>query len=468
MTASSCTNCRNYAGQHGIEVKTVRQLGYVDVFLRSISFPGLPVEKQQKLQKKRLKKLVAYVKTKSPYFSEYYKNIGDDFTLQDLPVTTKVMMMENFDRWLSDPGITLETVNQFIADKRNMSRLLAGKYMVATTSGSTGYPAAMLTDKTARSVMTVNSVFRMTHWRFPAADVIVDDLFLLSNGMVRQNTAKMPLVKFMARNINAKLPFDKITAELNGIRPKVLSGYTGTLSLLADEAAAGNLKVSPSLVLCGGEHLSETTRTKLENTFHCTVHTLYACTEGGTMAYECSENRMHINSDWCILEPVDNNNEPVPFGKLSQKVLLTNLANSTQPIIRYELTDRVIVHDEPCPCGRNGLWIEVEGRTNDVLYFVNDDKRTGIAPLSLYLVIEAIPGVRHFQVILHGESLVELRLLVMDGADAAKVFPVVQEKIIEYLKTFGITNAVIYQSEEEPKRDPRSGKFRQIYQVFDV
>ena len=445
----------------------MRQLGYVGVFFRSIAFPGLPVERQQKLQKKRLKKLVSYVRAKSPYFSEYYKNIGDEFALRDLPVTTKAMMMENFDSWLSDTGVKLENVNQFISDKSNMNRLLAGKYMVATTSGSTGYPAALLCDKTTRSVTTVNSIFRMMHWRFPAADVIVDDLFLLSNGMVRQNTAKVPLVKHMARNINAKLPFDRITAELNALQPRVISGYSGTLSLLADEAAEGNLKVSPSLLLCGGEHLSEATRIKLENAFHCTVHTLYACTEGGTMAFECRENHMHINSDWCILEPVDDNYEPVPYGVLSQKVLLTNLANSTQPIIRYELTDRVIVHDEPCPCGRNGLWIEVEGRTNDILYFASDGRKIGVAPLTLYTVIEAIPGVKHFQVILHGGSRLEVRLTVMNDKDPEIVFQAVHEDVIEYLKTYGISNAVIYRSEELPQRDPKTGKFRQIYQAAD-
>ena len=46
----------------------------------------------------------------------------------------------------------------------------------------------------------------------------------------------------------------------------------------------------------------------------------------------------------------------------SEKVLITNLANYIQPFIRYELTDRVIVHNKPCRCGKTTHWLEIEGR----------------------------------------------------------------------------------------------------------
>ena len=42
-----------------------------------------------------------------------------------------------------------------------------------------------------------------------------------------------------------------------------------------------------------------------------------------------------------ILEPVDRDYRPTPPGELSHTVLLTNLANAVQPIIRYDLGDSV-------------------------------------------------------------------------------------------------------------------------------
>jgi len=45
-------------------------------------------------------------------------------------------------------------------------------------------------------------------------------------------------------------------------------------------------------------------------------------------------------SDMCLAELVDEDNNPVPAGVSSAKVLVTNLHNLTQPLVRYELTDR--------------------------------------------------------------------------------------------------------------------------------
>ena len=41
----------------------------------------------------------------------------------------------------------------------------------------------------------------------------------------------------------------------------------------------------------------------------------------------------------CIVELVDADNRPVPPGVPSARVLVTNLTNLTQPLIRYELND---------------------------------------------------------------------------------------------------------------------------------
>ena len=57
---------------------------------------------------------------------------------------------------------------------------------------------------------------------------------------------------------------------------------------------------------------------------------------------------MHLNADWVILEPVDRAYRPVPPGVMSHTVLLTNLANRVQPIIRYDLGDSVVIEPDPC------------------------------------------------------------------------------------------------------------------------
>ncbi|MGV7852596.1 hypothetical protein PJM29_30980, partial [Mycobacterium kansasii] len=49
-----------------------------------------------------------------------------------------------------------------------------------------------------------------------------------------------------------------------------------------------------------------------------------------------------FSTDMCIVELVDAHNQPVARGAASAKVLVTNLYNLTQPLIRYELTDAFV------------------------------------------------------------------------------------------------------------------------------
>src|SRR5215207_4889130 len=78
---------------------------------------------------------------------------------------------------------------------------------------------------------------------------------------------------------------------------------------------------------------------------------------------------MHVHADWVILEPVDEQFRPVLAGEPSATVLLTNLANHIQPVIRYDLGDSVLTSPERCPCGSRLTAVEVIGRTNEVLSF---------------------------------------------------------------------------------------------------
>ena len=49
------------------------------------------------------------------------------------------------------------------------------------------------------------------------------------------------------------------------------------------------------------------------------------------------------------MEPVDDAYQPVPRRRTSHTVLVTNLANRVQPLIRYDLGDRVQVAPARAP-----------------------------------------------------------------------------------------------------------------------
>lgn len=50
-----------------------------------------------------------------------------------------------------------------------------------------------------------------------------------------------------------------------------------------------------------------------------------------------------------MLEPVDADYRPTPVGERSHTVLISNLANRVQPVLRYDLGDSVLQRSDPCP-----------------------------------------------------------------------------------------------------------------------
>ena len=57
------------------------------------------------------------------------------------------------------------------------------------------------------------------------------------------------------------------------------------------------------------------------------------------------------HTDW-VFVPGYADGKPVPPGTRGARVLVTNLCNRVQPIIRMELADVITVEPEPCRCGR--------------------------------------------------------------------------------------------------------------------
>ena len=423
-------------------------------------------EKERKeLQQQRLQELVSYAKTNSPYYAELYKDVGGKFALTDLPVTNKLEMMEHFEQWMTDRSITKEKVDDFMADISNVGRKLDGKYLVYTTSGSTGNPCIVLYDETTINVASAIGVLRsfarkedmkafMKQGKKNVA-LFAEGGFYLASGSVKYNLRKMPWKKKMMKSYDVRNKTQDIVDMLNEYQPTMIGSYPTALELLAYEQESGKLHVNPVIIMTGGEHLSETVRERLSQVFNCYVQTNYSCTEGGTVACECTEHHFHINDDWVILEAVDEKNQPVPFGTQSSKVLLTNLANKVCPLIRFEITDRIVMHNEPCACGNPRHWLTLEGRTDDILIFENGVK---IPPLSLYAVLKEVHGIQRFQLIQEKGNRLELRLV---AENKEQVFEKARKAVEEYLLQQGVT-CEIYLSDKLPEANANSGKFKHI------
>ena len=427
------------------------------------------------LQEKRLREMVGYARANSPLYAELYKNLPENWTLGDLPPVNKRELMARFDEWPTDRSVRLDDLYEYMRDLDHVGRKFHGKYLVFTTSGSTGNPLVALYDDTTNNVMgavnTMRSIARAEDLRAlmlhggKTIGVFATGGFYLSNSSIRARLLAMPWKKRQMALTSALLPTDEIVAQLNAFQPAMLGGYPSQLDLLVDEQKSGRLKIKPVLIMTGGEFLSEHVRTRLSEAFGCYVQTSYSCTEGGTIASECTEHHFHINEDWVLVEPVDAENRPVTDGTQSDKILITNLFNFTQPFLRYEITDRVVRHCERCACGNSLPWLTLEGRTDDVLTLTIDRGSVKVAPLSIYAVLKEVHSMKRFQLLAYPDNQLELRLEPAEGITRSDAFEQAKQALLGFLTTQGVFNVSLTLSQDVPKQQVGSGKFKHIVQM---
>ena len=221
-------------------------------------------------QQKRLNELVAFARTNSRFYAEKYRGLPETITdVRQLPAVTKVELMEHFDDVVTDPAVRKEEVCRHISDLGNIGRPFLGKYMVWTTSGTTGTPGIFLEDKNWDAVITAVNVLRMGGEWYTArvirgmlkaggssASIFAGNGHFLGVTMLeRQRMSNRSRAKRI-RLIPVTLPIHEIVKQLNELRPAMFSGYASALGLLAQEQIEGRLNIHPSIVISSAEPLS--------------------------------------------------------------------------------------------------------------------------------------------------------------------------------------------------------------------
>jgi phenylacetate-coenzyme A ligase PaaK-like adenylate-forming protein len=293
----------------------------------------------------------------SRFYAEHYRSvplgpIGPE-TFYRLPPVSKPELMARFDDWVTDPSVTRARVEQFVADLDNLGRDFLGRYVVFTTSGSTGVPALLVQDVRAIAVMTGLSYVRALGalrlrlvaqmlTRAPRqAAVFATGGHFLSTTMFQRRLRLAPFRRRTTRFLSVLDPLPKLVDQLNAFQPAFLATYPSVLAVLTAEQEAGRLRISPLVITTGGELLLPVVQHRAEEAFGCLVNQSYAASEAIPLALPCRYGRLHLNSDWFLVEPIDGQGRPVPAGTRSEGVLVTNLANYVQPVIRYQLGDSV-------------------------------------------------------------------------------------------------------------------------------
>jgi putative adenylate-forming enzyme len=420
---------------------------------------------------RRITALIAYARVASPYYARLYRKLPADASLQDLPPVSKQQLMDSFDEVVTQPVVTRRAVEDFIADPGRIGRSMMGRYGVWTSSGTTGTPGYFVHDPDAiavydaleaqrfRGLLSPTDLLRQLMEGDRYAMVAATDGHFAGVSTVERMRHWAPWMADAVRAFSLLQPCEQLLTQLNAYRPTILATYPTAAEMLAERQEAGQLRLRPREIWTGGEVLSEPTRQRVQRAFGCRVRSAYGASEFLPIAWECPHRQLHVNSDWVILEPVDRDGAPVEPGVRSQSVLLTNLANRVQPLIRYDLGDSITVHTRRCACGTHFPAVSVEGRCDDTLRLPG--RRGGevtCVPLALETVLEEGAGAHEFQLVQRRDGALTVHL----GAQEHGRRGPVRAALRRYFDAVDVGPVEILMSRRGPVREPGSGKLRRV------
>jgi len=426
-------------------------------------------------RRRRFNALVRFARSQSPFYRDTYRGLSEcDLDPSELPVVTKPSLMARFDDWVTDREIHLPAVEAFVADREQIGERYLDRYIVWKSSGSTGEPGIYLQDASALATFDALMAVHLDPLRLAARsgwDLVTHGgraALVAATGDHFASIASWQRVChsspwIAARGFSVMEPLPRLVAALNDYQPAFLASYPTVLSLLAEEQEAGRLRIDPVRLWSGGECLAADAGAAIERAFGCPLTNEFGASECMSIGFGCRAGWLHVNADWVLLEPVDRDYAPTPPGEASHTVLLSNLANRVQPIIRYDLGDSVIVNPGPCACGSSLPAMRVEGRRDDVLSVRGANGRVvRLPPLALTTIVEEAAHVHRFQIVQTGADRLMLRLEPCAADVRSAIWHAAAPALRKYLHEQSLPDVHVGLDKRVPLSDSVSGKLREV------
>jgi phenylacetate-coenzyme A ligase PaaK-like adenylate-forming protein len=397
-----------------------------------------------RFQRRKFQRLLRHAVRHSPFYRELYAGISihEDTALEALPVITKQVMMRNFDRLVTDRRLNLHSLETHLGRLRGDEYFLR-EYRVLATSGTTGLRGVFVYNRKEWRTVLANALrwygFIGVHPRFPnrvrITSIGADSPVHVSVRMVE--SGNVGLFAFQRLEVTASL--ENLVQALNDFQPEVLLPYPSIAALLAIEQIEGRLNIHPRVISTHTEALTAPMARTIRRAWGISPFNHYGLTELPTFGSECSLHRgIHAFEDLFIAEIVDESNNAVQRGHSGKKLLLTNLYNFTQPLIRYEVSDLLTAGAEPCACGRPfPLIAEVGGRKEEEIVLKSAEGRSvSVPPLLFSTVLDSFHEIAEFDTV-HNQGGIRIRVVLRKDAASRELADKLIGAVASALKSLG-------------------------------
>ena len=408
----------------------------------------LPPAELSRRQRARLVALAQHAAAHSPHFAARLETAGltpaalaEDGGLAKLPPLTRQELVSAGDALfckVCPPG--------------------HGRIATTTTSGSTGEP-----------VKVRRTEFCQRHWlAYTLREHLWHDRdFAGRLAVLRANIAEPvrtpdwgpPCNLLFHTGPGSAMPPSRTVQELcewlRGFEPDYLLALPSMLAAIVAELEQTGQRLSR---LRGVRTLSETVPPRLRDDVRrvlgVPMHDSYTSQEGGIMATQCPEEGSYHVSETILLEVLDAAGQPCAAGEIG-RVVLTDLANFSTPLIRYEIGDYAEA-GAPCACGR-GLPVirRFLGRERNLVLLPDGTRHWPV--MGFHRWGEAFP-VRQFQFVQLDRATVLARLSAPGRPSAeqeARLTALIQEALQHPF-------AIRYEWHETPLPRGPGGKFEEF------
>ncbi len=285
------------------------------------------------LQAERMRSLVAFANSHSPYYSELFQQHNID---------------ANSINTLDDYKCIPETKKKDLLTHCNKihSSYKFSKVFKAETSGTTGNALEFIKneewDSTNRAaLMRAYDWYGVKLWQFSG--------YLWGFNISGIQAMKVKLLDFLQNRVRL---FNYRPAEIQTFSRRIrsatfLTGYSSMIYEIAKTINQQNLFSSEDykklkLIAGTSETILDVYKNEVNEAFGLAMKSEYGAAEAGLIAYECPQGKLHINVENVLLETNENN-----------EAIVTNLASFSFPVIRYNLGDIIELDNDSfyCKCG---------------------------------------------------------------------------------------------------------------------
>ena len=398
----------------------------------------------ERLQKKKLQKLLHYAYEHSPYYRRVFEESGitastlSQTPLKKLPVLDKELLFQYYDEIVTDPQIKQAQIKSFDDNTASHTAKYKGQYHVVHSSGSSGTAQYFLYDDAAWNEMLMGiirgALWGMNIWEIyellkqkprilyiAATDGRYGGAMAVGDGISDLGA--------LEETLDINLPMEKWTDKVTAFSPNIIIGYPSAIKLLAEQMKKENASCQLQRIIACGEPLAPGLRIFLEQHFDCTVINFYGASESLALGLEEKQDTgMALFDDLNIIE-VENG-----------EMYVTCLYNYAQPLIRYHLTDRLELQPDTAAqkqgFTRANLLL---CRNEDVMWFAKKDGGMEfLHPLSIEGL--CVEGLVDYQFVQTSEQSFEISVEAMPDAGRDSLAAGIQKLIRPLLESKALSH----------------------------